>query len=48
MTTHRNFTRRCLVAALSLAGVASSTFAADFTMRISHQFPPTHHSAVNM
>jgi C4-dicarboxylate-binding protein DctP len=31
-----------LVAAL---GVAGQALAADFTMRISHQFPPTHHTA---
>lgn len=32
-------------AALTAAG---ATLAADFTMRISHQFPPTHHTAVNL
>ena len=31
-----------LVAALGIAGHA---LAADYTMRISHQFPPTHHTA---
>lgn len=34
-------------ATLALAGWAPA-HAADHTMRISHQFPPTHHSAVNI
>lgn len=39
----------------SLTGLAASLLlgmgaanAADYTMRLSHQFPPTHHTAVNM
>jgi C4-dicarboxylate-binding protein DctP len=35
------------IAALA-AGFAAATQAADVTMRISHQFPPAHHSAKNM
>lgn len=34
-----------LAAALAFGG---SALAADFTMRISHQFPPTHHAALNL
>lgn len=30
------------------AGFAASAHAADYTMRMSHQFPPAHHSAKNM
>jgi C4-dicarboxylate-binding protein DctP len=30
------------------AGLAASAHAADYTMRMSHQFPPAHHSAKNM
>ena len=30
------------------AGLAASAHAADYTMRLSHQFPPAHHSAKNM
>ena len=36
-----------LVGAASMA-LAGGALAADFTMRISHQFPPAHHSAKNM
>ncbi|MCP5282857.1 MAG: TRAP transporter substrate-binding protein DctP [Rhodoferax sp.] len=39
--------RRVLAAAIAMA-VASGAGAADFTMRISHQFPPTHHTALNL
>jgi C4-dicarboxylate-binding protein DctP len=48
MSTTLSLKRRSLwlaLAALAGTGVAS---AADFTMRISHQFPPTHHTAVNL
>lgn len=44
-------TRRTVLAtalAASFAGFGGSAFAADYTMRISHQFPPTHHTAVNL
>jgi len=36
-----------LAGLLALAG-AATVWSADFTMRISHQFPPAHHSAKNM
>ncbi len=36
-----------LVAAASL-GLAASAAAAEYTMRLSHQFPPSHHSAKNL
>lgn len=39
--------RHILTAAMALA-IGSSAVAADFTMRISHQFPPTHHTALNL
>jgi hypothetical protein len=41
MTDHR-MTRRCLLAAATALAFAGSAGAAEFTMRISHQFPPTH------
>jgi C4-dicarboxylate-binding protein DctP len=34
--------------ALASLGLCGSAFAADYTMRISHQFPPTHHTAVSL
>lgn len=40
--------RRTLIAAALGAGFAGQALAADYTMRISHQFPPTHHTAVNL
>lgn len=46
----RSFARRlraCFVAAAALA-IGTSAFAAEYTMRLSHQFPPTHHSAKNL
>ncbi len=39
--------RLVLVAAMSL-GFAAGALAADYTMRLSHQFPPSHHSAKNL
>jgi C4-dicarboxylate-binding protein DctP len=42
-----NALRGVLAAALG-AGLAGPVLAADYTMRISHQFPPTHHTAVNL
>jgi C4-dicarboxylate-binding protein DctP len=47
MTDHR-MTRRCLLAAATALAFAGSAGAAEFTMRISHQFPPTHHTALNL
>jgi len=41
------FTAR-LAAAVLAAGAAAAAHAADFTMRLSHQFPPAHHEAKNM
>ena len=37
-----------LGAAIVAASFAATTYAADVTMRLSHQFPPAHHSAKNM
>jgi C4-dicarboxylate-binding protein DctP len=37
-----------LAAALLAAALAAPAQAADYTMRMSHQFPPAHHSAKNM
>jgi C4-dicarboxylate-binding protein DctP len=39
--------RHALLAAAALC-LGSSAFAAEYTMRISHQFPPTHHTALNL
>ena len=38
---------RLFIGALA-AGLAAGAQAADYTMRLSHQFPPAHHSAKNM
>ena len=38
---------RLFIGALA-AGLAAGAQAADYTMRLSHQFPPAHHSARNM
>jgi C4-dicarboxylate-binding protein DctP len=40
--------RRTVLAAVLAAGFAAPAAAADYTMRISHQFPPTHHTAQNL
>ncbi len=40
--------RRSALIALTALALGSPAFAADYTMRISHQFPPTHHTAVNL
>jgi len=48
MSITRTLTRRTLIAAASAFAMAGTATAADFTMRISHQFPPTHHTAVNL
>jgi C4-dicarboxylate-binding protein DctP len=37
-----------LAAVLLAAAIAAPAQAADYTMRMSHQFPPAHHSAKNM
>jgi C4-dicarboxylate-binding protein DctP len=36
------------VVAVAAVCFTGSTFAADYTMRISHQLPPTHHTALNL
>lgn len=45
---HTMIARRTLIAAGLGAAFAGQALAADYTMRISHQFPPTHHTAVNL
>ncbi len=40
--------RRTVIAAALAAGFAGPALAATFTMRISHQFPPTHQTALNL
>jgi len=42
-----NLMHRLALGALA-AGLAAGAQAADYTMRLSHQFPPAHHSAKNM
>ena len=42
------FSRRAALAALVVAGVGGNANAAEYTMRISHQFPPAHHTAVSL
>ena len=42
------FARRTLLAAAVVSAVSGPAMAAEFTMRISHQFPPTHHTAINL
>jgi C4-dicarboxylate-binding protein DctP len=39
---------RTVLAVALTAGFAAQAMAAEYTMRISHQFPPTHHTAVNL
>ena len=46
LSTHGR--RQVLAAGIALALASGSATAADFTMRISHQFPPTHHTAQNL
>ena len=50
MIDRKRFTLRCTAAAACAIafGFTGSAFAADVTMRMSHQFPPSHHSAKNM
>ncbi len=47
MASRRLFSIRLAAAAAAL-GLTGAACAADFTMRISHQFPPTHHTALNL
>lgn len=48
MVDRRSFTLSCTALAFAALGLGSSATAAEFTMRISHQVPPTHHLAVNL
>jgi C4-dicarboxylate-binding protein DctP len=48
MVDRRRFARQCAALSVAAFGFGGSAFAADFTMRISHQFPPTHHTALNL
>ncbi|HEY5634628.1 MAG TPA: TRAP transporter substrate-binding protein DctP [Burkholderiaceae bacterium] len=41
-------TTRTVIAALAAAFAMSGAGAAEYTMRLSHQFPPAHHAAKNM
>ena len=43
-----NLKQKLGIAALFAAGFSAGAQAADYTMRLSHQFPPAHHSAKNM
>ena len=40
--------RRAFIATALAVGLSGPALAADYTMRISHQFPPTHHTAINL
>ena len=46
--SHTTFGRRTLLGVALSAAFAGQAMAAEFTMRISHQFPPTHHTALNL
>jgi len=48
MANRRQFALGCTTAALVALGLCANASAAEFTMRISHQFPPTHHTALNL
>lgn len=43
-----NYQKKFLTAVVTLAMSTGLANAADYTMRISHQFPPTHHTAINI
>lgn len=43
-----NISRRGALAAVVALSFAGGASAAEFTMRISHQFPPTHQTAINL
>lgn len=45
MTTFTTFIAGAATLAQALAFTSSTAVAQDYTMRLSHQFPPTHHSA---
>lgn len=42
------FTRRHALVGLAALSLAGNALAAQYTMRLSHQFPPTHQTAVNL
>jgi len=48
MAHRRRFIGSCAALAFAALGFGSSASAAEFTMRISHQVPPTHHLAINL
>jgi len=48
MADRQAFFIRNLVLAFATLGAGSAALAAEFTMCISHQFPPAHHTAVNL
>lgn len=48
MVDRRRFARQCVALSIAAFGLCGSAFAAEYTMRISHQLPPTHHTAVNL
>jgi len=49
MTNRRQFALRCAALSAAALGVSrNASAAAEYTMRISHQFPPTHQTAVNL
>lgn len=48
MNTSKSTTRRTLLAGAVALAFAGHAHAAEYTMRISHQFPPAHHTAQNL
>ena len=49
MTNRRQFTLRCAALSAAAMGVSRHALAAaEYTMRISHQFPPGHQTARNL
>jgi C4-dicarboxylate-binding protein DctP len=48
MTARLLLDRRALIALTTALALSGPAAAAEYTMRISHQFPPTHHTALNL
>lgn len=48
MAKRHQFALQCAALSVAALGLCASASAAEYTMRISHQLPPTHHSAVNL
>jgi C4-dicarboxylate-binding protein DctP len=48
MNNNRRGALKLALAATAAFGLAGTALAADYTMRLSHQFPPAHHSAKNL